>query len=120
MTLYDLADKVERLTGPCRETDAEICLAIKRPQGIVRAPAYTASLDAAMTLARNNREAMVMMYVAHRTFEHAEMDDPPNLLPRIKAMLAWHGGGSFQRCDVSPSVTGNTLADARRKWDQRA
>lgn len=28
-------------------------------------------------------------------------------------------GGPFQRCEVSPSVTGNTLADARRKWDQR-
>lgn len=75
-TLLALADRVEALTGPCRETDAEICRAIgwrnrdgfwwepaeveiarKKRQSIYgfpsygkSIPGYTASLDAAMTL----------------------------------------------------------------------
>ena len=51
--LLALADRVEALTGPCRETDAEVHHAIL--QGIGTGlygtqPSYTASLDAAMTL----------------------------------------------------------------------
>lgn len=43
-----LADRVEALEGPCRETDTAICRAVHgRSIGVAR---YTASLDAAMTL----------------------------------------------------------------------
>lgn len=111
--LLALAGRVEQLTGPCRETDYLICEAVHpflAEQGYARvagdngyhsstplilgaekvgpASEYTASLDAAMTLARNNREAMTMIYVAHKSFEAAEMDETASLFPRIKAMLA--------------------------------
>lgn len=69
--LTELAERVERLTGRCRETDALIAIALGIvPEGAFRpcaavdvgtfatgahsfwtAPAFTASLDAAMTLA---------------------------------------------------------------------
>ena len=61
--LLDLAAKVEALTGPCGETDVEIAVAlgwtignriyVKAPDGTARGilPNWTASLDAAMTLA---------------------------------------------------------------------
>ncbi len=68
--LLELAARVEALTGPCRETDAEIALAVgyakrgawfRAPDADpdidvlgcgswADAPAFTASLDAAMTL----------------------------------------------------------------------
>jgi hypothetical protein len=94
-----LAERVSALTEACRETDGLIYQSIdpvivqcwphwNRAQLETIVPRYTASLDAAMTLARNNREAMTMIYVAHKSFEAAEMDDAPNLFPRIKAMLA--------------------------------
>jgi hypothetical protein len=115
--LLALADRVQDLTSACRETDLAIMQATSghpwrwadsrtfEPQTVITwdqygadAPGnpfytleeFTASIDAAMTLARNNREAMVMMYAAHRSFEHIEMDETPNLFPRIKAMLAWN------------------------------
>jgi hypothetical protein len=50
----ELIAKLETATGPSRDLDADICLATKRPSGIVRAPAYTASIDAALTLVPNN------------------------------------------------------------------
>jgi hypothetical protein len=67
MTLTELADRVEQLTGPCRETDAAIKLAFAAQlfaNGATKDEAvrilggdlyadplpYTASLDAAMTL----------------------------------------------------------------------
>jgi hypothetical protein len=77
-TLLSLADKVEKLTGPCRETDAlielevgpdrhrireimdgsphntidEVAKAADRESGLLffRIPRYTASIDAAMSL----------------------------------------------------------------------
>ena len=50
--LNALADRVEQLEGPCRETDAEIALTEIMPNWRRRgfAPHYTASLDAAMQL----------------------------------------------------------------------
>lgn len=51
--LVELADRVEKASGPDRELDGDIFLAI-RPSSrgrIFNAPKYTASLDAAMTLA---------------------------------------------------------------------
>lgn len=82
MTLLELADRVETLTGPCRETDAEIWRACEydtfvwweaaerasfsrnsteeHRQSVIAArakaaaPRYTASLDAAMTLVPAN------------------------------------------------------------------
>ena len=68
--LLALADRVEALTGPCRETDAQIALAFNlydRPEDLGcfvdlaeavvggggqtwAPPAYTASIDAAMAL----------------------------------------------------------------------
>lgn len=109
-SLLDLAARVERLTGPCRETDCLIFesrhrLLTPERRGMIDgeptgqyfningdllpevAPAYTASLDAAMTLARNNREAMLMIHAAFGSFESDEMDGVPNIFPRIKAML---------------------------------
>jgi hypothetical protein len=112
MTLSDLTDKVQGLTGPCRETDYLICETVHpflAKQGYARvagdngyhsatplipgaekvgpASEYTASLDAAMTLARTNREAMLMIHSAFGSFESDEMDAAPNIFPRIKAML---------------------------------
>jgi hypothetical protein len=65
-SLLDLAAKVEALTGPCRETNTEIALAIgwKRyagdnwigPRAEICVPDYTASLDAAMTLVPTQME----------------------------------------------------------------
>lgn len=63
-TLLALADRIEAAEGPDRELDAAIALAIRyqdclpcdfngikaRTGGILNAPAFTASLDAAMTL----------------------------------------------------------------------
>lgn len=86
--LNDLADRVEKLEGPCRETDAEIALAIGRfylaepryegagrmygyvdqdgsrvepgnGSGASLIPRYTASIDAAMTLVPEGMEASV-------------------------------------------------------------
>lgn len=57
--LIALAERVEALTGPCRETDAEIAQAVGRgPTGFAQGggkhwvtwPAFTRSLDAAMSL----------------------------------------------------------------------
>ncbi len=45
--LMALADRVEALTGPCRETDVAVSKAVGRHIGIRK---YTASLDAAMAL----------------------------------------------------------------------
>jgi hypothetical protein len=50
-----LADRAEALSGPCRETDALIEQALAEPDArygsFHQPPAYTASIDAAMTLA---------------------------------------------------------------------
>jgi len=48
--LIALAERVEALEGPCRETDADIYLAADAANGSFE-KLYTASLDAAMTLA---------------------------------------------------------------------
>lgn len=108
--LTEIAERVERLTEPCRETDCLIFelghrLLTPARRGTIdgeptgeyfdlngdvlpeRAPRYTESLDAAMTLARNNREAMLMIHAAFGSFESDEMDAVPNIFPRIKAML---------------------------------
>jgi hypothetical protein len=47
-----LAETVEAATGPDRELDREICLAIRNGRWISPSavPSYTASIDAAMTL----------------------------------------------------------------------
>ena len=50
-------------------------------------PFFTESLDAAMTLARNQREAMVMMSVAFHATGYREPDQPVNLWPAIRAAL---------------------------------
>lgn len=111
-TLTELAERVERLTGPCRETDGLIFKALEQRDGDVWTtfgddnvwhrrdpkdrvaydppPDYTRSLDAAMTLARSNREAMLMFHVAFREYESDESNAPPNLFPQIRAMLAYH------------------------------
>ena len=52
--LEKLAARVEALTGACRETDVAIARALGRFVGIRK---YTASLDAAMTLAFDKRIA---------------------------------------------------------------
>jgi hypothetical protein len=58
MTLLELAERCEKATGPDRELDLAIAQAIRAPWQYVGEPpreikcgAYTASLDAAMTLA---------------------------------------------------------------------
>lgn len=71
MTLLELAERVEKLTGPCRETDAEIAKAVGAehgPRSYVHlesrsysehpeiAKRYTKSIDAAMTLVPYQRE----------------------------------------------------------------
>lgn len=127
-TLTELASRVERLTGPCRETDLAVHLALWPDDDLAKMtqtrrgldsqegyawtisgasivyerwtadgrcphnggyplPMYTASLDAAMTLARNNHEVMLMLHVAFYSFDSDEMDRDPDLFPRIKAML---------------------------------
>jgi len=51
--LNDLADRVEKLEGPCRETDLAIVEAVKagmRHPWFIAPPSFTASLDAAMKL----------------------------------------------------------------------
>lgn len=109
-SLTELADRVQALTCACRLADEDIARAVgytawggrrmfsatpdygftyRDPLGnYVGAPPYfTASLDAVMTLARNNREAMLMIHAAFGSFESDEMDAAPNIFPRIKAML---------------------------------
>jgi hypothetical protein len=66
MTLLELAERCEQATGPDRELDCRIWLAatgglsfelghaVVPDLGQWQAPAYTASLDAAMTLSRPN------------------------------------------------------------------
>lgn len=101
-----LTERITRLTGPCRETDEDIARAVgyqawgsvvkkgygwnyNDPEGryIGAPPKFTESLDAAMTLARNNREAMLMIYSAFSSFESDEMGNALNIFLRIKAML---------------------------------
>lgn len=53
--LIALAERVEGLEGPCRETDRAIGLAVS----IQPAPAYTASLDAATTITDGMTEARI-------------------------------------------------------------
>ena len=99
--LSALLAKLEAATGPSREYDAEIARAVGwhlrdgmyglewiAPEGRMRGlPHFTESLDCAMTLARNQREAMVMMSVAFHATGYREPDQPVNLWPAIRAAL---------------------------------
>jgi hypothetical protein len=62
--LMALAERAEALTGPCRETDEAIYASktASFPVGArsVEPPAYTASLDAAMTLAEDAMQSDVL------------------------------------------------------------
>lgn len=49
-TLQALAERVMRLEGPCEKTDAAILYDVLDVMQNHKGPAYTASLDAAMTL----------------------------------------------------------------------
>ena len=79
--LAALAERVQALTGSCRETDEAIALSVgwrqvqygpeqrdiwKSPCGALSSlvPAFTASLDAAMTLAKTDAEACAVLHEA--------------------------------------------------------
>lgn len=101
--LIALAEKVESLTGPCRETDGLIARAagfevLPHPQtadpmyrhygGMLMnpVPAFTASLDAAMTLVPEGLRLML-----------SEWDDEAHL----RAKGAWQSVLSKPGCDAS-------------------
>lgn len=68
-TLTELATRIEQAEGPSRELDAKIHHAIgRRDQQWADAPAYTASLDAAMTLVPDEHRAGVL-YHAMQTIQ---------------------------------------------------
>lgn len=71
--LKDLARRVSELQGPSREVDREIWYALQDEMegDPCHAGCFTASLDAAMTLARNDGEAFVMLSDAMLKLEDA-------------------------------------------------
>lgn len=125
-TIHELIERVEKLTGPDREVDALIhvfsgyatdlhvfawtadpaawrsfgaranhAIALRHPN---EASHYTASIDAALTLARDQREVCQMLTAAHRAAQNvlveqlagkstADAAGPPELFHAIRAAL---------------------------------
>ena len=108
MTLPELIAALEAATGPSRELDAEIALAVNAvPANYTRrgvaeasatadwwddhtgfhwsAPCYTSSLDATMTLARNATDGAVMLAAAFNAAKGGQGGFEK--WPSLKAML---------------------------------
>ena len=90
MRLSELADRVEALTGPCRETDADICEALGRQvdrgcpiewHSDEETPRYTASIDTAtLLLAELSPQAQIAAFV-HALAVAGEKGDLATHLP---------------------------------------
>ena len=110
-TLTEIIARLEKLTGPDRECDCLIEAVLKPdhyaqlgeiftgpdisgrqkswnvrgPHGHYFPPRYTASLDAALMLARTKTELLVMLNLAFKACDAG--DEAPNVFPAIRAAL---------------------------------
>jgi hypothetical protein len=89
--ISDLIARLEKATGPDRELHGLIAVAAGKARMVnpkkSEFPNYTDSLDAAMTLARDSVEAMLMMHAAFVAFKSPNRAAPFDRWPCVKAML---------------------------------
>lgn len=86
--MRDLIARLEAATGPDRELDAEIADAVEFDPTCLHSPAYTASIDAAMTLVPPDTGIWGVAKLGDQYTAHAGNPDHEGATPALALCIA--------------------------------